>query len=119
MKDRTIVCPCEDVELEAIEAAVERGYTGLEEVKRLTAVTTGPCQGKWCLETTIRILAELTDCDPESFGGITHRQPVRGVPLAVLAEHPEADPGSGGSDDAEVDADDDRDADTSDDEEAA
>lgn len=105
MKDRTIVCPCEDVELEAIEAAVERGYTGLEEVKRLTAATTGPCQGKWCLETTVRVLAELTDRDPESFGGITHRQPVRGVPLAVLAEHPEADPGSDASGDDTVDAD--------------
>lgn len=119
MKDRTIVCPCEDVELEAIEEAVERGYTGLEEVKRLTAATTGPCQGKWCLETTIRVLADLTGRDPESFGGITHRQPVRGVPLAVLARHPEADPASETPDDDTAGGDDAQQTDASGGEEAA
>ncbi len=86
MRDRTIVCPCEDVELHAIREAVERGYTSLEPIKRVTAVTTGPCQGKWCLAATIRVLAEETGKDPESIGGITHRQPVRGVPLVALAE---------------------------------
>lgn len=90
MRDRTIVCPCEDVELHEIEEAIELGYTDLEPIKRLTAVTTGPCQGKWCLSATIRILAEATDRDPETLGGITHRQPVRGVPLAALAEQPDA-----------------------------
>lgn len=90
MKDRTIVCPCEDVELHAIQEAIDRGYTSLEPLKRVTAVTTGPCQGKWCLSATIRVLAEETGKDPESIGGITHRQPVQGVPLAALAEHQEA-----------------------------
>lgn len=83
---RRVVCPCEDVLVEDVEEAVELGYTGLEPVKRLTAVTTGPCQGRWCLRTTIELLAELTDRDPEELGSITHRQPVKGVPLAALAE---------------------------------
>lgn len=91
MRDRTIVCPCEDVELHEIREAIDRGYASLETLKRSTAVTTGPCQGKWCLNATIRILAEATDRDPGELGGITHRQPVRGVPLAALAGAAEAD----------------------------
>lgn len=96
MRDRTIVCPCEDVELHEVEEAIERGYAALEPLKRVTAVTTGPCQGKWCLAATIEVLAEATDADPEGIGGITHRQPVRGVPLAALAAHPDADDGEEG-----------------------
>lgn len=85
-RDREVVCPCEDVLREDIEEAVELGYTDLEEVKRLTAVTTGPCQGRWCQRATIELLADLADEDPESLGSITHRQPTDGVPLKALAE---------------------------------
>lgn len=88
MNDRTVLCPCEDVTIQDIREALELGYEALEPLKRVTAVTTGPCQGKWCLAATIRLLAEETGQDPEALGGITHRQPVRGVPLAALAKHP-------------------------------
>lgn len=88
MKDRTILCPCEDVELREIHDAVERGYTDLEAVKRLTAVTTGPCQGTWCLKATLVALAEATDRDPGELGSISHRPPVDGVPLGALAGAP-------------------------------
>lgn len=86
---RRVLCPCEDVLVEDVEEAVELGYEGLEEVKRLTAVTTGPCQGRWCLRATIELLAEMTDQDTEELGSITHRQPVDPVPLAALAEAPD------------------------------
>lgn len=88
---RNVLCPCEDVLVEDVEEAVELDYTQLEAVKRVTAVATGPCQGRWCLRATIELLADLTDTDPESLGGITHRQPVKGVPLEALAEGGEAD----------------------------
>lgn len=94
-RPREVLCPCEDVLIEDVEEAIELGYTGLEEIKRVTAVTTGPCQGRWCLRATIELLAEETDTDPGAFGGITHRQPVTGLPLAALArapEDPEEDP---------------------------
>lgn len=88
-----MVCPCEDVLVEDIEEAVELGYRGIEPVKRLTAVTTGPCQGRWCLRATIELVAELTGTEPDELGSITHRQPVRGVPLAALAAHGEGELG--------------------------
>lgn len=88
MRSRTIVCPCEDVELEEIHEAIELGYEDLEALKRLTAVTTGPCQGKWCLRATLEIMAEATDRDLEALGSITHRPPLHGVPLGALARCP-------------------------------
>ncbi|PSG95966.1 (2Fe-2S)-binding protein [Thermoplasmatales archaeon SW_10_69_26] len=81
-----MLCPCEDVLVEDVEEAVELGYTDLEPIKRVTAVTTGPCQGRWCLRATIELLAEHTDKTAEELGSITHRQPVTPVPLDALAE---------------------------------
>lgn len=88
MRSRTIVCPCEDVELHDLHEAIERGYEDLEALKRLTAVTTGPCQGKWCLRSTLEVLAEATDQELEALGSITHRPPLHGVPLGALARCP-------------------------------
>lgn len=85
------MCPCEDVELEEIHEAIERGYEDLEALKRLTAVTTGPCQGKWCLRATLEIMAKATDQELEALGSITHRPPLHGVPLGALARCPIGD----------------------------
>ncbi len=94
MRSRTIVCPCEDVELKEIHEAIERGYEDLEALKRLTAVTTGPCQGKWCLRATLEVMAEATDQELEALGSITHRPPLHGVPLGALARCPIGDEGA-------------------------
>jgi len=85
-RPRTVICACEDVELETVLEEIERGYEDLEALKRVTAVTTGPCQGRWCLRATIELLAEHTDKTAEELGSITHRQPVTPVPLDALAE---------------------------------
>lgn len=95
MRSRTMVCPCEDIEQEEVEAAIERGYTDLEALKRATAVTTGPCQGKHCLSATLRLLAEATGRDPDSLGSITHRPPIVPIPLGALARCPAASQGPG------------------------
>lgn len=87
---RRVLCPCEDVLVEDLEEAVELGYKELEPIKRVTAVTTGPCQGRWCLRATIELLADMTEATCEELGSITHRQPVAPVPLACLAKAPEA-----------------------------
>lgn len=87
-RSRTIVCPCEDVELEHVVNAVEHGYDTIETLKRSTGAATGPCQGQWCLRACIEALAQATGRDPETIGTITHRPPVHGVPLAALAQAP-------------------------------
>ena len=39
MKDDTIICRCEDVTWGEIRQALEKGYTSLDEIKRITSVT--------------------------------------------------------------------------------
>lgn len=86
VKERKIVCRCEDLTEEEIIHAIEEGYDDLESLKRYTGATTGACQGKGCLMHIIRILSQKTGKSPEEIGVTTQRPPVNPVPLYVLSE---------------------------------
>ncbi len=79
---KTIVCRCEDVTLEELDHAFERGHRDIESLKRYTGFGTGYCQGKSCLVRCARRLHELGG-DPGQ--GITPRPPYHPVALADLA----------------------------------
>ena len=46
---KSLLCPCEDVTVEDVQAAVAKGYRDIESIKRYTGFGTGICQGKQCL----------------------------------------------------------------------
>jgi len=54
---KTIVCHCEDIELEEVFSALSQGYCEIESLKRYTGVATGKCQGKCCIVQTLRLLS--------------------------------------------------------------
>lgn len=56
---KTILCHCEDVEVEEVYSALEQGFGDLETLRRYTGIGTGKCQGKCCLVQTLRILASI------------------------------------------------------------
>lgn len=71
------VCFCEDVREREIRAQMGSDYTGLELIKRRTAVVTGPCQGKFCLVNAMRVGGYTT-------GAPTARPPARPVRMKDL-----------------------------------
>ncbi len=80
---RIVVCACEDVTLEDVTHALERGYTDLESVKRFTGLSTGPCQGRACLALAARIVAARQPDLP--LAPTTPRPPWTPLPLYLLA----------------------------------
>jgi NAD(P)H-nitrite reductase large subunit len=88
-KGKKIVCLCEDVTQEDVEAAIDMGYRDVESLKRYTGIATGPCQGKICLAHVVRILARKTGKSPDEVGLPTLRQPFVPVLLAALVEREE------------------------------
>lgn len=80
-----VVCPCEDVLLHELEAAVTRGYRGMELGMRYTGVGTGLCQGRYCLPEAIVLLAILENRLPSEVGFVTQRPPLVPTPLATFA----------------------------------
>lgn len=98
-RGKRVACACEDVLFSEVEEAVQRGYRGLEVVKRYTGLGTGLCQGRYCLPDALLLLSILEGRPPPEVGYIRQRPPVVPTPLAALAELPEPRtdaPGGGG-----------------------
>ena len=79
-----IVCFCEDVRAWEIRAEVAAGYADPELVKRRTGALTGPCQGKYCLQSFACLVGGTLPIP-------TARPPLRPVRLGDLVGASEPD----------------------------
>lgn len=82
----TIICRCEDITLGDIRRFIDEGFDTLDELKRVTRVGMGPCQGRTCrdliaLELSRRLKVSYDDIAMTSF-----RPPVVPVSLGTLAD---------------------------------
>ena len=88
-QDDTIVCRCEEITLSEIKEALAEGATDMNEVKRMTRMGMGNCQGRMCGPGMQEIIAREKDISAADLGYLNPRPPVKPVPLTVLAEHQE------------------------------
>ncbi len=87
-KAKAFTCFCEDVTAKDIHRGVQEGYDSIELCKRFTTVTMGPCQGRMCQLSSIRLMSEETGQSLEQVGTTTARPPWSTVPLGALAGRP-------------------------------
>jgi bacterioferritin-associated ferredoxin len=82
---RNFLCRCEDIDTEEVEEAIQEGFDDLESLRRYTAIGTGPCQGKACIQETIRMLADHHGVEEQEIGQMTLRPPFTPIPLGHLS----------------------------------
>jgi sarcosine oxidase subunit alpha len=87
-RGKAFTCFCEDVTAKDIHRGVQEGYDSIELCKRFTTVTMGPCQGRMCQLSSIRLMAAETGQGLEQIGTTTARPPWSTVPLGALAGRP-------------------------------
>ena len=85
---RAFACLCEDVTAKDIHRSVAEGYDSIELSKRFTTVMMGPCQGRMCQLSAVRLMAAETGQGLEQVGTTTARPPWSTVPLGALAGQP-------------------------------
>ena len=85
---KAFTCFCEDVSAKDIARGVKEGYDSIELCKRYTTVTMGPCQGRMCQLTSIRLMAKETGQKLSQVGTTTARPPWSTVPMGALAGRP-------------------------------
>jgi sarcosine oxidase subunit alpha len=85
---KAFMCFCEDVTAKDIHRGVKEGYDSIELCKRFTTVTMGPCQGRMCQLSSIRLMSAETGQGLEQVGPTTARPPWSTVPLGALAGRP-------------------------------
>jgi len=86
MDENTIICRCSDVTLKEVRDLINEGYVSFDEIKRITRIGMGPCQGKTCGQLVMREIANATGQDMKDIKIQTNRPPVVGVKLGLIAE---------------------------------
>jgi thioredoxin reductase len=74
----------------ALDTQLGDGPVNQDQVKRLTRVGMGPCQGRRCREQVALLLAEHSGTPLAELPLPTYRAPVRPLPLSVLWPHDES-----------------------------
>ena len=82
---KCFVCVCEDVTTKDMKRAIGEGFDSIELAKRYTTTTMGPCQGKLCHLSSIRIYAQENRMYEAAIGTTTARPPWSPVELGLLA----------------------------------
>ena len=81
----TIICRCEDITYGDVLEAIDMGMTSLNEIKRHLRAGMGPCQGRTCGRLISHIIAQKTGKNPSEIEQMTHRAPLKTVPIKILA----------------------------------
>ena len=84
IKSETIICRCEDVTIEEVQALIEKGYTSMDEIKRLTRCGMGQCQGRTCRTLLLAELAKATKTHPDEIKVTSFRPPVKNIKMSVI-----------------------------------
>lgn len=87
--NESMVCRCSDVSLKELRDLINEGYHTFEEIKRITRIGMGPCQGKTCGNIVLRELAIATGKNMNELRMQSNRPPVVGVKLNLIAEEAE------------------------------
>lgn len=85
MPKETIVCRCEDISLEEIQALIKQGYRTIDEIKRVIRAGMGPCQGRTCRMLIAQELAKAYNLPVGEVMMPTFRPTVKPVKLGTLA----------------------------------
>ncbi|MGC8611513.1 MAG: (2Fe-2S)-binding protein [Mesoaciditoga sp.] len=88
-KESPYVCRCEEVTLDEIEKVIDLGVTDFEELKRLTRVTMGPCNGKNCKMVVLGILSKKTGIPISSLSHGTSRPPTKPIEFRAFLKEGE------------------------------
>ncbi len=89
--DNTIICRCSDVSLADVRNLIAEGYTSLDEIKRITRIGMGPCQGKTCGLLVLREISLATGKSMSELKNHTNRPVAVGVKLGLIAKSQEGE----------------------------
>ncbi|MGF7057091.1 (2Fe-2S)-binding protein [Brassicibacter mesophilus] len=85
MDENTIICRCSDITLKEIRDLIKKGYTTLDEIKRVSRAGMGPCQGRTCGQLILKEISLYTGKSISELEVCTSRPPIKGIKLDQIA----------------------------------
>lgn len=87
MSDKDIyLCRCENLTLADLHRLIDEGYIYMEEIKRISRCTMGPCQGRTCRDIIAKEIAKKLNISVTEVEVPTFRAPTKPIKLGALAE---------------------------------
>lgn len=80
----TFICRCEEVDFKTITNILENGVRSLDQIKRLTRVGMGRCQGRFCFPTLLGILSKYYSQKEFNQLDFSARPPAKPLPLKEI-----------------------------------
>ena len=87
MAKANVICRCEEVEIDEIREWIGKGYTDINELRRILRVGMGPCQGRGCRDIILRELSRATGKPVAEISPGTIRQPVKPIKIGLLCDY--------------------------------
>ena len=81
-----LICRCEDVRRSTLAGLIDQGYHSFDELKRITRVGMGPCQGRTCQRLILQMLSKTLNEPAANFAPMTARSPLKPVRFDTLAQ---------------------------------
>ncbi|HLS08344.1 (2Fe-2S)-binding protein [Lentibacillus sp.] len=85
MDKSTIVCRCEEINIDEIESAINMGAHTFNDIKRLTRCGMGPCQAKCCMNLVRQIISDKTEQPLSEIKPLRMRVPLGVTRMGALA----------------------------------
>ena len=86
-----IVCRCSDININTIKEYIEKGFTSIDELKRILRLGMGPCQGRTCIPIVMRELATALGKPVAEISPGTYRPVITSISLGDLAKLKESE----------------------------
>ena len=84
-KEKTYLCRCENLTLEDLYKLLDAGITSMQEIKRESRYTMGPCQGRTCREIIAKEIAKYQEIHLSEVDMPAYRAPVKPMKLGIIA----------------------------------
>src|SRR5699024_5277612 len=85
MDKSTIICRCEEINIDEIESAIKMGAHTFDDIKRITRCGMGPCQSKICEDLVNEIIHKQTKIPLNDIAPSRMRMPIKLTRLGALA----------------------------------
>lgn len=83
--DNTFICRCEELTLGELREMIRKGFTTIDEIRRISRAGMGPCQGRTCRQLIMQELAAATGVKISDQRTVTFRPPVKPIKLGTIA----------------------------------
>ena len=86
-EDISIICRCSDIDVKAVRDYIAQGFTSIDEIKRISRLGMGPCQGRNCIPLVLGEISRATGKSIDELNPGAHRPLTKSIDLGAVAAY--------------------------------